>query len=353
MLSNPIKNGNYRMTWMRLVPLLAALAALAVAAAGCGGKSSSSSSSGGGATGGGKIALVAYSTPKEAYAELIPGFQHTAAGKGVQFTQSYGASGDQSRSVDGGLHADVVAFSLEPDVTRLVKDGIVPATWSAGPHKGIVTDSVVVLAVRKGNPKHITGWNDLVKPGVKIVTPNPFTSGGARWNIMAAYGSQIAQGKSPAQAQAFLAALLKNVVVQDKSARDALQTFSGGKGDVLISYENEAITAQQKHVALQYVVPSQTILIENPIAVTKGASKPSHAFVNYLYTSEAQTIFAKKGYRPVVSGISGGAKFPKPSGLFTIKKFGGWSVVSKKFFDPQSGIVAGIERKLGVSTASG
>src|SRR5207253_5224505 len=235
---------------------------LAALPAGCGGSASGSAK---------KISLVAYSTPKEAYAALIPAFQRTAAGRSISFTQSYGASGDQSRAVDGGLHADVVAFSLEPDVTRLVKDGIVPSSWDAGPHKGIVTDSVVALAVRKGNPKHITGWNDLVKPGVKIVTPNPFTSGGARWNIMAAYGSQIAQGKTPAQAQAFLAALLKNVVVQDKSARDSLQTFSSGKGDVLISYENEAITAQQKGVKLDYVVPAQTILIENPIAVTKNA----------------------------------------------------------------------------------
>ncbi len=342
------------MTLKRLAPLLAAVVAVSLLAAGCGSsKNSSSSKSSGGGGGGGKIALVAYSTPKEAYAKLIPGFQRTPAGKGVQFTESYGASGDQSRAVDGGLHADVVAFSLEPDVTRLVKDGIVASNWSAGPHKGIVTDSVVALGVRKGNPKHITGWNDLAKPGVKIITPNPFTSGGARWNIMAAYGSQIAQGKSPAQAQAFLTALLKNTVVQDKSARDALQTFSGGKGDVLISYENEAITAQQKKVALDYIVPKQTILIENPVAVTKTASKPSQAFVNYLYTPAAQTIFAKAGYRPVISGVSGPYRFPKPSGLFTIQKFGGWTTVTKKFFDPQSGIVAGIERKLGVSTASG
>ncbi|MBV9213921.1 MAG: sulfate ABC transporter substrate-binding protein [Actinobacteria bacterium] len=340
----------------RVVPIAIALSALLLAA-GCGSSSksstSSTSSSGGAAAGGGKIALVAYSTPKEAYAQLIPAFQRTPLGRGVQFTQSYGASGDQSRAVDGGLHADVVEFSLEPDVTRLVKDGIVPSTWNAGPTRGIVTRSVVVLAVRKGNPKHITGWNDLVKPGVKIVTPNPFTSGGARWNIMAAYGSQIAQGRSPAQAQAFLASLFKNVAVQDKSARDALQTFSGGKGDVLISYENEAIAAQQKHVALQYIVPKQTILIENPVAVTKNASKPAQAFVSYLYTPAAQAIFARNGYRPVVMGVTGPYKFPKPSGLFTIQKFGGWTVVSKRFFDPQTGIVAGIERKLGVSTASG
>jgi sulfate/thiosulfate transport system substrate-binding protein len=308
----------------------------------------------GGSSGGAKsISLVAYSTPKEAYAALIPAFQATPAGKGVKFTESYGASGDQSRNVEGGLHADVVEFSLEPDVTRLVKDRLVPASWNAGPHKGIVTDSVVVLSVRKGNPKHIAGWNDLVKPGVKVITPNPFTSGGARWNIMAAYGSQIAQGSSPVQAEGFLSSLLKNTVVQDKSARDALQTFSGGKGDVLISYENEAITAQQKGLKLDYVVPPQTILIENPVAVTKDASKPAKPFVQFLYTPQAQRIFAEKGYRPVIGGLSSVRKFPTPSGLFKIDRFGGWKVVKDKFFDPQKGIVAGIERKLGVSTGSG
>ena len=325
--------------------MLAAVATVTVVAtvAACGGSSGGAKS----------ISLVAYSTPKEAYAALIPAFQATPVGKGIKFSESYGASGDQSRAVEGGLHADVVEFSLEPDVSRLVKDGLVPASWNAGPHKGIVTDSVVVLAVRKGNPKHITGWNDLVKPGVKIVTPNPFTSGGARWNIMAAYGSQIAQGKTPAQAQAFLAALLKNVVVQDKSARDSLQTFSSGKGDVLISYENEAITAQQKGLKLDYIVPPQTILIENPVAVTKDASKAAKPFVQFLYTPKAQTIFAEKGYRPVIGGLAGVRKFPTPSGLFKIDKFGGWKVVKDRFFDPQKGIVAGIEQKLGVSTASG
>ena len=325
--------------------MLAAVATVTVVAtvAACGGSSGGAKS----------ISLVAYSTPKEAYAALIPAFQATPAGRGIKFNESYGASGDQSRAVEGGLHADVVEFSLEPDVSRLVKDGLVPASWNAGSHKGIVTDSVVVLAVRKGNPKHITGWNDLVKPGVNVITPNPFTSGGARWNIMAAYGSQIAQGKSPAQAERFLSSLLKNTVVQDKSARDALQTFSGGKGDVLISYENEAITAQQKGLKLDYIVPPQTILIENPVAVTKDASRAAKPFVQFLYTPKAQTIFAEKGYRPVIGGLAGVRKFPMPSGLFRIDRFGGWKVVKDRFFDPQKGIVAGIEQKLGVSTASG
>src|SRR3954466_1722199 len=327
----------------RLLVALALLAA-AVIGAGCGGSASGSSN---------KVSLVAYSTPKEAYGALIPAFNKTPEGKGVDFTQSYGPSGDQSRAVESGLGADIVAFSLEPDITRLVDDGLVDKSWNQNAHKGMVTDSVVVLAVRKGNPKHIKGWADLVKPGVEVVTPNPFTSGGARWNVMAAYGSQMAQGKSDAEATAYLKQLFQHVSVQDKAARDALQTFSGGKGDVLISYENEAITAQQKGEKLDYVIPDQTILIENPIAVTsdsKNAEK-AKAFVDYLRTPPAQKIFAEKGYRPVDKSLVDPKKFPQPKQLFTIQKFGGWSVVSDKFFAKDKGIVAGIEKGLGVSTS--
>jgi sulfate transport system substrate-binding protein len=326
----------------RLVVLLALLA-VATVGAGCGGSSGGS---------GNKVSLVAYSTPKEAYGALIPAFNKTPAGKGVTFTQSYGASGDQSRAVESGLGADIVAFSLEPDITRLVGDGLVDKSWNQNAHKGMVTDSVVVLAVRKGNPKHIKGWNDLVKPGVEVITPNPFTSGGARWNVMAAYGSQIAQGKTEAQATDYLKQLFKNVTVQDKAARDALQTFSGGKGDVLISYENEAITAQQKGEKLDYVIPDQTILIENPIAVTKDSQNAgkAKAFVNYLWTPPAQKIFAAKGYRPVISSLVDPKKFPKPKQLFTIQKLGGWGTVSTKFFDKQKGVMAAIEKGLGAPT---
>jgi sulfate/thiosulfate-binding protein len=320
------------------------LAAVLVAAglAACGGSSS----------GGDDLSLVAYSTPKEAYAAIIPAFQKTAGGKGAKFTESYGASGDQSRAVDNGLRADVVAFSLEPDVKRLVDSGIVEASWNANANKGMVTDSVVVLAVRKGNPKGIKTWEDVVKPGVQVLTPNPFTSGGARWNVMAAYGSQIVQGRSEQQAEDFLGALFKNVVVQDKAARDALQTFASGKGDVLIAYENEAITAQKKGIDLDYVIPDQTILIENPIAVTKRAGNPekAKAFVDFATSPEGQKIFADNGYRPVDESLVDKSKFPTPKQLFDITKFGGWDTVSDKFFDPQKGVMAGIEEKLGVST---
>ncbi len=318
--------------------------ALVAGLAACGGSSASGSS---------KLTLVAYSTPKEAYGQLIPAFEKTPQGRGVTFSHSYGASGDQSRAVQSGLRADVVAFSLAPDVSKLVKPGLVAPNWDSGRYKGNVTDSVVVLAVRKGNPKHIRDWGDLVKPGVQVITPNPFTSGGARWNVMAAYGSQVKQGTTPAQALAYLQRLFKNVPVQDKSARESLQTFTAGKGDVLISYENEAITAQRKGEKLDYVIPDRTILIENPVAVTTNASNSAkaRAFVDFLHTPQAQRVFQSKGYRPVDAGVLDKAKFPRPKGLFTIADFGGWSKVTDQFFDPQKGSVAKIEQDLGVSTA--
>jgi sulfate transport system substrate-binding protein len=325
----------------------ALLVAGALLLAGCGG-------SGGSGGGGGKLTLVAYSTPREAYEALIPAFQKTDAGKGVGFSQSYGGSGDQARAVESGLAADVVAFSLEPDMTKLVDDGLVAKDWNATQYKGMVTDSVVALVTRKGNPKNIRTWDDLVKPGVEVITPNPFTSGGARWNVMAAYGAQIQQGRSPEQAIAYLEQLFRNVPVQDKSAREALQTFVGGKGDVMIAYENEAITAQQKQQPVDYVIPDQTILIENPIAVTTKSKSPekAKAFVDFLLSAEAQQVFADKGYRPVNQQVAATAKFPRPSGLFTIADLGGWTEVNKKFFDKKAGIMAGIEQQIGVSVGS-
>jgi sulfate/thiosulfate transport system substrate-binding protein len=323
----------------------ALLVAGALLAAGCGGS---------GGSGGDKLTLVAYSTPREAYEALIPGFQKTDAGKGVSFSQSYGASGDQARAVQSGLAADVVGLSLEPDMTKLVDAGLVAKDWNANQYKGMVTDSVVALVTRKGNPKNIRTWDDLIKPGVEVITPNPFTSGGARWNVMAAYGAQIEQGKSPEQAVAYLEQLFRNVPVQDKSAREALQTFVGGKGDVMIGYENEAITAQQKDQQVDYVIPEQTILIENPIAVTTKSKNPekAKAFVDYLLTPEAQQVFVDKGYRPVNRQVAATANFPEPSGLFTIADLGGWSEVTKKFFDKETGIMADIEQKIGVSVGS-
>jgi sulfate/thiosulfate transport system substrate-binding protein len=324
----------------RLVSSVVLAAALALSACGSSGGSSK------------KVSLVAYSTPQAAYAALIPAFQATPAGKGVTFSQSFGASGDQSRAVAAGLPTSVVNLSLEPDVTKLVTAGLVPASWDANATKGFVTDSVAVIIVRKGNPKHITGWDDLVKPGVQVLTPNPFSSGSAKWNVAAAYGSELKEGKTPAQADAYLTALFHNVVSQDTSARNALQTFLAGKGDALIDYESEAIADQKKGSAISYVIPKQTILIQNPVAITtKGDTPAAKAFVSYLLSPAGQAIWAANGYRPVIPGVAGASSFPTPAGLFTIDTLGGWTAVNKQFFDPTSGIVTKIEASLGVSTS--
>jgi sulfate/thiosulfate transport system substrate-binding protein len=327
--------------------LLALAALIAAVVAGCGGPAGQAASSGSSAS----LNLVAYSTPQEAYQALIPAFQKTSAGKGVSFGQSYGPSGDQSRAVASGLPADVVALSLAPDVDKLVDAGVVDSKWADTPTHGFVTDSVVVFTVRKGNPKHIKTWDDLVKPGVEVLTPNPFTSGGAKWNLMAAYGAQLQQGKTPAQAQDYLKRLLQNVPVQDKSGRESLQSFLNGKGDVAITYENEAINAQQHGQDVDYVIPDQTILIQNPIAVTKKAKPVAKQFVKFAESTQGQKIYASKGYRPVKSSVLDKGKFPTPKQLFTIEKLGGWSKVNDQFFDPAGGSVAKIEQDLGVSTA--
>ncbi|MFL6240802.1 MAG: sulfate ABC transporter substrate-binding protein [Actinomycetes bacterium] len=345
-----------------LAATLAVGAVSALVVAGCGSSGSSKAGSSGSSP---KVnlSLVAYSTPQAAYKKIIEAFKQTSAGKNITFTESYGASGDQSRAVVAGLPADVVEFSLAPDMDRLAKANLVDTNWAqgqygvgtstaAGQHKGDVTDSVVVIATRKGNPKHISDWPDLVKSGIQVITPNPFTSGGARWNVMAAYGGVLAEGKTTTEAATYLQELFKNhVPVQDDSARKSLQTFVGGKGDAMLAYENDAIFAQQNAQSIDYTVPKDTILIENPIAVTKNSKHPAEAqaFVNFLFTDTAQKIFSDNGYRPVVTSASS-RQFPAPSGLFTIAKFGGWTTVTSKFFDPDTGVLASIEKGLGVPT---
>ncbi len=347
----------------RSLALLAVVIAAALVLAACGGSDdtaggSSSGSSSSAASGGSKaqLSLVAYSTPQVVYDEVIPGFQKTEAGNGVTFKESFGASGDQSRAVESGLPADVVAFSLAPDMDRLVKAGLVADDWANTPTKGFISKSVVSLIVRKGNPKGIHSWDDLLKPGVKVLTPNPFTSGAAKWNILAAYGAKSGGGENAQAGLDYLRQLItKHVVVQDKSGREALQNFTSGTGDVLISYENEAITAQKKGQKVDYVIPDQTISIENPIAVVSKSShaQQAKAFVAYALSAAGQQKFADWGYRPVDQAVFDKNKdeFPTPKGLFTIDDLGGWSKVNDEFFDPDKGSVAKIEEAAGVSTA--
>jgi sulfate/thiosulfate-binding protein len=333
------------------VALLAALFAFALVVAGCGSSSSDSTS---GSSSGGKLDVVGYSTPESVYQEsLEPAFEKTSEGKGVSFSNSFGASGDQSRAVVAGQPASVVHFSQAGDMERLVEEGeLVSKDWEKQPYGGIATDSVVVLVVRKGNPKGIHSFDDLQSKDVGIVTPNPFSSGSARWNIMAVYGTAINEGKSPAQALEAVKTVLEKTVAQPGSARDALAAFTQGEGDVLLSYENEAIKAEKEGEDIEYIVPPSTIQIETPIAVTESAPEPAaEDFVKYLWSDAGQEIWAENGYRPVNPKLVNPKQFPTPKDLFKISQFGGWGKVNDEFFDEESGSVAKIEGELGVSTS--
>jgi sulfate transport system substrate-binding protein len=294
--------------------------------------------------------LVAYSVPKPAYDALGAAFAKTKDGKGTSVQGSYGPSGSQSKAVLAGQKADYVGFSVEPDLTKLVPTKV-DASWNTGPTKGLVSDSVVVIVVRKGNPKHITGWDDLVKPGVKIVTPDPASSGSAKWNILAAYQHVIQQGGTAAQAQTYLTEFFKHVVSRASSGAVATTQFTSGTGDVLVSYENEAISTRAKGAAIDYIVPKQSILIENPAAVTKKAPKVATEFLSFVESEQGQEIFAAHGFRPILANAKiptvKGANdpsnpFPKVQQLVTIKELGGWSAVNDKFFS-DNGIVTKIE----------
>jgi len=331
---------------------VAALFALlfAVLVAGCGSSSDSSSSS----SGGGKLDVVGYSTPESVYQEsLEPAFEKTSAGEGVSFSNSFGASGDQSRAVVAGQPASVVHFAQAGDMERLVEEGgLVSKNWEKQPYGGIAQDSVVVITVRKGNPKGIHSLDDVLSKDVDVVTPNPFSSGAARWNIMAVYGTLINEGKSPEEALEGVKTLLEKTTAQPGSARDALAAFTQGEGDVLLGYENEAIKAEKEGEDVEHIVPPSTILIETPIAVTTSAPEPAaEDFLKFIWSDEGQEIWAENGYRPVNPKLVDAKQFPTPKELFKISQFGGWGKVNDEFFDDETGSVAKIETELGVSTS--
>ena len=307
------------------------------------------------------LSLVGFAVPKAGNNAAQAAFAKTDEGAGTSWKESYGASGDQSRAVAGGLKADYVHFSITPDVTRLVDEGIVAKDWNAGPNKGIVTDSVVVLVVREGNPKNIKGWDDLAKDDVGIVTPNPGSSGAARWNILAAWQHIIGGGGSEDDAKKFLGDVFANVKALPGSGRDATTAFQGGTGDVLISYENEAILARQNGEKIDYVVPDDTLKIENPAAVTENADPKVKAFLDFVLTKEGQQEYVSKGFRPLesVDGVEVGTvegandpenPFPNPKNLFTIDgDLGGWDALTTKFFDEKDGIITKLLAESGKS----
>jgi sulfate/thiosulfate-binding protein len=294
------------------------------------------------------VSIVGFSILKTANKQLIADFKKTDAGKDVDFKESYGASGDQARAVIAGLKADEVHLSLEPDMTKLTDEKLVADSWKDGENKGIATQSVVAIVTRKGNPKNIKTWDDLAKPGIKIVTPNPGSSGSAKWNILAAYGHVLANGGSEADAQAYLKKFLGNVAAFPGSGKDATTAFESGTGDVLLSYENEAIQARAAGADFDYFVPDQTLLIQNPAAVTEDSSKAAKAFLDFQLSKAGQTDYAKQGFRPLDDSIEVDVKgandpadaFPEPKTLLTIDKdFGGWAEANTKYFDEENGIV--------------
>jgi sulfate transport system substrate-binding protein len=329
----------------RRIALAAAALAVPAVLSGCAASSGSSADKD-------SLSIVGFSVLKNANVPVISAFQKTSAGKGVTFTTSYGASGDQSRAVAGGLHADEVHLSLSPDVQSLVDDGLVAKSWSQNATHGILTDSVVVFLVRKGNPLHITSWDDLVKPGVKIVTPNPASSGSAKWNILAAYAhAKEAPGGSDAKAQEFVTKLLHNTVALPDSGSDALASFLAGNGDVLLAYENDSIEARAAGDDVDYVVPDDTLLIQNPAAITTDASSKAKAFLDFQQSLAGQTLYAQSGFRPVISGVHATVKgandpsnpFPTVPHLYTIDKdFGGWDKANSEFFDDKTGTITKI-----------
>jgi sulfate/thiosulfate transport system substrate-binding protein len=305
------------------------------------------------AASGGTLAVVGYSTPGPVYGtQSMPGtleyaFAHTKAGKGVSFTNSFSASDTQSQAVANGLPADVVNFSYAPNIQSLVADHLVPKTWDHNQYHGNITNSVVAFGVRPHNPKHIKTWNDLLKKGLSVLTPNPKASGGAKWNLLAAYGAEVETGHSKAQGINYLKKLFKNVTVMDTSGSHELNTFLGGKGDVMIGYQDDMLSAATKSPGkIQIVTPPQSLLIENPAGYTLPPAshneKLAKAFVAFLYSKKAQTIWAQNNYWPVLAGVAKKYKFPRPKQkLFNIRQLGGWPKLDPEFFGT-NGIVTKI-----------
>jgi sulfate transport system substrate-binding protein len=329
---------------IRLAAIVAAATTVPAVLSGCAASSGATSDNN-------RLSVVGFSVLKTANEPVIADFQKTTAGKGITFTTSYGASGDQSRAVAGGLPTDEVHLSLAPDVESLVSAGLIDKSWDQTPTHGILTDSEVVFLVRKGNPLHIQSWDDLVKPGVKVITPNPASSGSAKWNILAAWAHITGNGGTQAQAKTFVTQLLHNAVALPDSGSDALASFVAGNGDVLLAYENDSIAARAAGDDVDYIIPRDTLLIQNPVALTTDAKPAAKDLLSFQLSKQGQTDYAKAGFRPVIKGIKTdvpGANdpsnpFPSVHQQFTIdKNFGGWDKANPEFFDDTTGIITKI-----------
>jgi len=329
----------------------AALALTATVLAACGGGASDVAGSNGPSNARATLTLVAYAVPEPGWRKVIPAFNATEQGKDIAITTSYGASGDQSRSVVDGKPADIVNFSVEPDITRLVKAGKVSENWNSDVTKGIPFGSVVALVVRQGNPKNIQDWDDLLRPDVEVITPSPLSSGSAKWNLLAPYAAKSNGGQDQQAGLDFVQQLVsQHVKLRPGSGREATDVFLQGSGDVLISYENEAINVERQGKPVQHLIPPQTFRIENPLAVVNTSTHLQEAtdFKNFQYTEEAQRLWAQAGFRPVNPGVAQqfANDFPAPAQkLWTIAELGGWSTVDSSLFDKDNGLITKIYKQ--------
>ncbi|BBZ32853.1 sulfate ABC transporter substrate-binding protein [Mycolicibacterium confluentis] len=324
---------------------MAGLAMTASLLAACGGGASDVAGESGGAAADTTLTLVAYAVPEPGWSKIIPAFAATPEGKGVAVTTSYGASGDQSRAVVDGKPADIVNFSVEPDITRLVKADKVAKDWNADATKGLPFGSLVTFAVRPGNPKGIKDWPDLLKPGVEVITPSPLSSGAAKWNLLAPYAWASKGGQDPQAGLDYVTELVNDhIKLRPGSGREATDVFRQGSGDVLLAYENEALNFD-----LEFVNPPETFKIENPVAVVTSSAhqEQANALKNFLYTTEAQKLWAEAGFRPVDPAVLAEFKdkFPAPAKLWTIADLGGWAEVDPALFDKENGSITKIYTK--------
>jgi sulfate transport system substrate-binding protein len=302
------------------------------------------------------ISFAAYSTPREVYGKIIPAFQTLWADEhdGVKpiFQESYGASTSQAANVVAGYEADIVALSLAPDVDEIADAGLITHDWTDAPDEGMVSTSVVVFDVRPGNPLGIQDYDDLAASGVEVLTPDPASSGGARWNLVSAWGAALNGYASVAErdeagATSLLQGILGNVVTFDKSARDSIKNFESGNGDVAITYENEVFTAQEAGLEDEAVYPASSVLIANPVAlVDQNVDKHcvrdvAEAFVEYLHTPEAKELYTDVGFlrsTDLAEAKAGGGDFPPIEDLWTVEDFGGWDALNEELFS-DGGIV--------------
>ena len=339
---------------------IAALSVVALLATACSKSSSTTSASGTGdcesVSGSPIITFAAYSTPREVYGKIISAFQDKWKtdndGQSVIFQESYGGSTTQAQNVVNGFPADIVALSLAPDVRQIQDAGLITHDWTATADKGMVSSSVVVFDVRPNNPEGIVDFNDLAKAGMEVLTPDPAASGGARWNIVGAYGSAM-RGYSgnakddQAGAQTLLTGIFKNVIALDKSARDSIKNFEAGNGNVAITYENEVMTAKKAGLPDEAVYPPSTIMIENPVAVVDVNAKKhcvedvANAFVDFLHTPDAKELYTSVGFlrsTDYQQAKKGGGDFPAIEDLFTVDDLGGWDQIAQTVFGEPDGV---------------